>query len=182
MKSYLLLTLLPVPKFTHPNMCLHGVLEDWLLHQVISIVVKPLKKATEVGCMMSDLLSKLKHCFTPLTTYIAKTPKQHVIAHVTSNVSAITMAMSQQFGNPIHCAAHTASTVCCQLIASKEKSAIPTCPCISEHAGNFSSMPSRLPSGSVGLLLSPVPSSPQSDCINTSRCSGTTIRSGAPEC
>ncbi|KAI6041166.1 hypothetical protein EDC04DRAFT_2601911 [Pisolithus marmoratus] len=50
-KSYLLLALLPVPKFVHPNKHLHGVLADWLLHQVISIVVKPLKWAANSYCI-----------------------------------------------------------------------------------------------------------------------------------
>ncbi|KAI6022113.1 hypothetical protein EDC04DRAFT_2575262 [Pisolithus marmoratus] len=64
MKSYLLLALLPVPKFVHPNKHLHGVLADQLLHQVISIVIKPLKQAAESGHMMSNPLRNLKYCFT----------------------------------------------------------------------------------------------------------------------
>ncbi|KAI6108121.1 hypothetical protein F5141DRAFT_974086, partial [Pisolithus sp. B1] len=38
-KSYLLLALLPIHKFVHPNKHLCGVLADQLLHQVISIVI-----------------------------------------------------------------------------------------------------------------------------------------------
>ncbi|KAI6046601.1 hypothetical protein EDC04DRAFT_2887855 [Pisolithus marmoratus] len=108
-KSYLLLALLPVPKFVHPNKHLHGILASRLLHQVISIIVKPLKKATEVGCMISDPVRNLKHCFTPHVTYITDTPEQHVITCVTNNASAISMAVSKQFGDPLCCAAHTAS-------------------------------------------------------------------------
>jgi len=111
-KSYLLLALLPVPTFVHPKKCLHGVLVDRLLHQVISIVVKPLKKAAEMGRMMSDPLGNLKHCFTPLIAYIADTPEQHVIACVTSNASAISMAVSEQFGDPDCCAACTVFKTC----------------------------------------------------------------------
>jgi hypothetical protein len=68
--SSLLLALLPVPKFTHPNKCLCGVLADRLLHQIIFTIVKPLKNATELGHMMSDPLGNLKHCFTPLVAYV----------------------------------------------------------------------------------------------------------------
>ncbi|KAI5982843.1 hypothetical protein EDD15DRAFT_2179865 [Pisolithus albus] len=80
-KSYLLLALLPVPKFVHLNKCLCGVLADRLLHQVISIVVRPLKQAAESGHMMSDPLGNLKYCFTPLVAYIADTPEQRVVMH-----------------------------------------------------------------------------------------------------
>ncbi|KIK20659.1 hypothetical protein PISMIDRAFT_105401 [Pisolithus microcarpus 441] len=108
-KLYLLLALLPVPQFVHPNKCLHGILASWLLHQVISVIVKPLKMAAEVGHMMSDPIRNLKHCFTPLVAYIANTPEQHIITCVTNNALAISMAVSKQFGDPLHCAACTAS-------------------------------------------------------------------------
>ena len=116
---YLLLALLPVLKFLHPNKCLHGILADCLLHQVISIAIKPLKKATEMGCMMSDPLGNFKYCFTPIIAYITDTPEQCTIACVTSNASSVTMAVTAQFGDPIHCAPHTASMTRQQLIIVK---------------------------------------------------------------
>jgi hypothetical protein len=119
--SYLLLALLPVPKFTYPNKRLHGVLADRLLHQVISTVVKPLKKASELGRMMSDPLGNLKHGFTPLIAYITVTPEQCVITCVTSNTSAVFMAVSAQFGDPIRCTPHTPSKTRRQLILVKRK-------------------------------------------------------------
>ena len=117
--SYLLLALLPIPKFLHPNQRLCGVLADRLLHQVISIAVKPLKKAAEVGHMMSDPLGNLKYCFTPIVAHIADTPEQHIIACVTSNASAVTMATAEQFGDPIWCSPRTASTTRQWLIVVK---------------------------------------------------------------
>ncbi|KAI5984466.1 hypothetical protein EDD15DRAFT_2177258, partial [Pisolithus albus] len=120
-KSYLLLALLPVPKFIHPNKCLCGVLADRLLHQVISIVVRPLKQAAESGRMMSDPLGNLKYCFTPLVAYIADTPEQHVITCISSNASAVTMVVSTQFGDPVCCAARTASKTRRQLIMAERK-------------------------------------------------------------
>ncbi|KAI6018858.1 hypothetical protein EDC04DRAFT_2576217, partial [Pisolithus marmoratus] len=120
-KSYLLLALLPVPQFVHPNKHLCGVLASRLLHQVISIIVGPLKKAAEVGCMMSDPIRNLKHCFTPLVAYIANTPEQHVITCITDNASAISMAVSKQFGDPLCCAACTASKTHWLLIVVKRE-------------------------------------------------------------
>ncbi|KIK12076.1 hypothetical protein PISMIDRAFT_121497, partial [Pisolithus microcarpus 441] len=119
--SYLLLALLPVPRFVHPNKHLRGILASRLLHQVISVVMKPLKMAAEVGRMMSDPVGNLKHCFTPLVAYIADTPEQHVIACVTDNASAVSMAISKQFRDPLHCAAHTTSKTCQLLIAVKRE-------------------------------------------------------------
>ncbi|KIK13133.1 hypothetical protein PISMIDRAFT_18209 [Pisolithus microcarpus 441] len=127
--SYLLLALLPVPRFVHPNKHLHGVLASRLLHQVISIVVKPLKMAAEVGHMMSDPVGNLKHCFTPLVAYIANTPEQHIIACVTDNALAVSMAISKQFGDPLRCAARTTSKTRQLLIAVKRET----------HARNLSS-------------------------------------------
>ncbi|KIK15956.1 hypothetical protein PISMIDRAFT_114217 [Pisolithus microcarpus 441] len=127
--SYLLLALLPVPRFVHPNKHLHGVLASRLLHQVISVIVKPLKMATEVGRMMSDPVGNLKHCFTPLVTYITDTPEQHIIACITDNASAVSMAVSKQFRDPLHCAARTASKTRQLLIAVKREM----------HARNLSS-------------------------------------------
>ena len=127
--SYLLLALLPVPKFLHPNKRLRGVLADRLLHQVISIAVKPLKKAAEVGRMMSDPLGNLKYCFTPIVAHIADTPEQRVIACITSNASAITMAVAERFGDPIRCAPRTASVTRQRLMVVKRTT----------HSSNLSS-------------------------------------------
>ena len=52
----MLLTLLPVPKFIHKNKAICGVLESHLVHKCIDDVIKPLKKAIEIGIMMSDPL------------------------------------------------------------------------------------------------------------------------------
>ena len=43
--AFMLTALLPVPKFVHENKCMHGVLEDRLIHQCLNIVLKPVKTA-----------------------------------------------------------------------------------------------------------------------------------------
>ena len=62
-----------------------------------------------MGRMMSDPLGNLKYCFTPIVAHIADTPEQRAIACVTSNASAVTMAVTAQFGDPVRCAPRTAS-------------------------------------------------------------------------
>ncbi|KAG2131043.1 hypothetical protein DEU56DRAFT_872231 [Suillus clintonianus] len=52
--AFLLTALLPVPKFTHKKKHLRGVLEDCLIHQVLDIVLAPLKQAAREGVMLSD--------------------------------------------------------------------------------------------------------------------------------
>ncbi|KAI6039185.1 hypothetical protein EDC04DRAFT_2517054, partial [Pisolithus marmoratus] len=47
--AYLLLTLLPITKFTHKTTCVHSLLQDQLVHQALNIVLSPLKTATSVG-------------------------------------------------------------------------------------------------------------------------------------
>ena len=65
----MLLALLPVPKFIHKNKSICGVIECHLVHECIDDVVKPLKKAAEIGIMMSDPLALIllhaiswRHC------------------------------------------------------------------------------------------------------------------------
>ncbi|KIK75320.1 hypothetical protein PAXRUDRAFT_36990 [Paxillus rubicundulus Ve08.2h10] len=102
LNSFILLALIPLPKFVHMTKCLHVVLADWLLHQVISMVITLLKKAAELGCMTSDPLGNLKYCFTPLNAYITYTPEQHAITCVSSNASPVTMVTTKKFGDPLH--------------------------------------------------------------------------------
>jgi hypothetical protein len=53
---FLLLALLPIPKFIHPDKDLHGVLENRLIHECLDLILKPLKIAAEIGIVMSDPL------------------------------------------------------------------------------------------------------------------------------
>lgn len=54
--AFMLLALLPVPKFLHKNKKIRDVLEARLTHKCINYVVKPLKKAAKIRIMMSDPL------------------------------------------------------------------------------------------------------------------------------
>ncbi|KAG1847303.1 hypothetical protein DFJ58DRAFT_843203 [Suillus subalutaceus] len=74
-KTFMLMALLPIPKYLHPNQRMRGMLEDCLVHECLSIFLKPLMIAAEVGIMMSDPVGNVRHCFTPLAAYIVDTPE-----------------------------------------------------------------------------------------------------------
>ena len=99
--AFMLLALLPVPKFIHKNKAIHGVLESCLVHKCIDDVVKMLKKAAKIGIMMSDPLSWCRYCFTPLVGAIVDTPEALLYTGVDRKTSPTTMAMYQQFGDLI---------------------------------------------------------------------------------
>ncbi|KAG1885867.1 uncharacterized protein F5891DRAFT_890093, partial [Suillus fuscotomentosus] len=53
-RAFLLTALLPIPQYLHSRPRMRGMLEDRLMHECLSIVLKPLMKAAEIGIMMSD--------------------------------------------------------------------------------------------------------------------------------
>ena len=98
--AFMLLILLPVPKFIHKNKAIHGVLKSCLVHKCIDDIIKLLKKAAEIGIMMSDPLNWCQYCFMPLVGAIVDTPEALLYADVGRKTSPTTMAMYKQFGDP----------------------------------------------------------------------------------
>ena len=119
---FLLLALLPIPCYIHPTKKLRGVLESRLFHQCLDIVLAPLKKAAEIGIMMSDPLGYLRFCFTPLAAYIVDTPESALISGVAGKTSSVTMAFYKQFGDNFRHEPRTASTTLAQLQAIESAS------------------------------------------------------------
>ena len=76
--AFMLLAILPVPKFLQKNRKICGVLENHLIHECIDFVVEHLKIATEIGIMMLDPLSWCWYCFTPLISAIIDTQSSDV--------------------------------------------------------------------------------------------------------
>ena len=95
--AFMLLTILPVPKFLHKNRRIHGVLKNCLTHKCINFVMEPLKIATEIGIMMLDPLGWCRYCFTPLTAAIVDTPEALMYAGISPRASPVTMATYKQF-------------------------------------------------------------------------------------
>ncbi|KAJ7705774.1 hypothetical protein B0H16DRAFT_1668181 [Mycena metata] len=56
--AFLLLALVPIPKFIERDAEIRGVLESRTFHAVLDFVLGPLKKVAEIGLMMSDPLVK----------------------------------------------------------------------------------------------------------------------------
>ena len=115
-RAFILLALLSVPKFNHKNKSIHGVLESHLVHECIDDVIKPLKKAAEIGIMMSDPLGWCRYCFTPLVGAIVDTPEALLYAGVGGKTSLTTMAMYKQFGDAFQHEPQTVSTTLAQLM------------------------------------------------------------------
>ena len=114
--AFILLAILPVPKFLHKSQKIRGILTSCLIHECIDFVVKPLKKAAEIGIMMSDPLGWRWYCFTPLVGAIVDTPKALMYAGVSKNASPVTMAMYTQFGDSFRHEPRTATTTIAQLM------------------------------------------------------------------
>ena len=114
--AFMLLAILPVPKFLHKNRKIHGVLENCLIHRCINFVVEPLKIATEIRNMMLDPLSWHQYCFTPLVGAIMSTPEALMYAGISLRASSITMTTYKQFSNVFQHKPWTASATLIQLM------------------------------------------------------------------
>ena len=114
--AFMLLALLPVPKFLHKNKKIRGVLEAHLTHKCINYVVKPLKKAAKIRIMMSDPLGWRRYCFTPLVGAIIDTPEALLYAGVGGKTSPVMMANYKQFGDTFQHEPQMASTTLAQLM------------------------------------------------------------------
>ena len=113
--AFVLLALLPVPKFITHDQPLRGMLENRLFHECLDFILQPLKKAAYRGVQMSDPYGSLRDCFTPLAAYIVDTPEAALIAGVGGKTSPVTMASHKQFGDPFKHEPRTASTTLTQL-------------------------------------------------------------------
>ena len=114
---FLLLALLPIPKFIHENRKIRGILESRLVHECLDLVLAPLKKAAQVGVMMEDPVGWRRVCFPPLAAYIVDTPESALMACVAGKTSSVTMAYYKQFGDNYRHEPRTASTTIAKLQA-----------------------------------------------------------------
>ncbi|KAI6019933.1 hypothetical protein F5J12DRAFT_716230 [Pisolithus orientalis] len=119
--SFMLATLLPVPKFMHKNKHMCGLLEDRLIHECLDIILEPVKQAAKLSIMLPDSLGHMQYCFMPIMGYIADTPKAAMLTAVGGKTSPITMAMYKQFRDPFRHEPQTVSTTLAQLAAVKLK-------------------------------------------------------------
>ena len=118
--AFLLLALLPIPKFIHKDRKTRGVLENRTIHECLDFILKPLKKAAEVGIMMSDPLGFLRYVYTPLAAYIVDVQEALALSGVGGKTSHITMATYKKFGDPFKHEPRTASTMLAHLHAIED--------------------------------------------------------------
>lgn len=97
--AFQLLALLPIPHYINQKRPIHSVLENRLIHECLDIVLAPLKKAAEIGSMLSDPVGSLRWCFTPLAAYIVDTPESALLACVGGKTSSVTTATYREFGD-----------------------------------------------------------------------------------
>lgn len=98
--AFLLLALLPIPKFINGTQRHQGLFFDRLVHACLDFILEPLKKAAMLGIMLNDPLGQSRYCFTPLAAYIADTPEAMLMAGVCGKTSPLTMAKYTEFGDP----------------------------------------------------------------------------------
>ncbi|KAF8833336.1 hypothetical protein BDN67DRAFT_1017680, partial [Paxillus ammoniavirescens] len=96
---YLLLALLPIPKFLHKTTPVRSPLQDRLIHQALDKVLSPLKIAAAVGIMMNDPVGNLRYCYTPLALWIADTPEESLLSATSCKAFPVMTATSKQFGD-----------------------------------------------------------------------------------
>ena len=99
--TYLLLALLPIPKFIHKDSHTRGLLHNRTTHRALNEVLKPLKIAMCVSIMMNDPAGNMQYCYTPLAAYIADTPELCLIACTSPKGSPFMTATSKHFGDPV---------------------------------------------------------------------------------
>src|SRR5882757_9689441 len=80
--TFLLVGLLPCPKFLTKDKSFCGPLENQIVHQCLNILCKSLKVAACIGAMLSDPVSNLRYCYMLLATYIADSPEAELLAGI----------------------------------------------------------------------------------------------------
>ena len=115
--AFLLVALLPCPKFITKEKRFRGVLENRVVHLCLDIITNPLKLAAHAGRMMADPRGYSRFCFTALASYMVDTPEATMLASVMGKTSHLTMADYRKFGDPVRQEPRTASTTLAQLAA-----------------------------------------------------------------
>ena len=97
--AFLLLALLPISKFIHKDQKTCDILENQMIHECLDFILKPLKKAAEVGIMMLNPFEFLCYIFTPLAAYIVDIQEALALSGVAGKMLHITIATYKKFGN-----------------------------------------------------------------------------------
>ncbi|KAH0825928.1 hypothetical protein J3R83DRAFT_7607 [Lanmaoa asiatica] len=96
--AFALAAYLPIPKFLNVSPAIQSVLSARVYHFAISIVMQNLKEVAREGAVMSDPNGLLRLIHTPLVSWIANLPEQHVISCSSLKYSPISTASTEHFG------------------------------------------------------------------------------------
>ena len=99
--SYSLATYLPIPKFKGVPSEEQSLLSNHIYHICLDIITHSLKEAKDVGKDLSDPAGNVCQCHTPLVSWIADLPEQHVPVGVTSSQSPTSTTTLNKFGDGI---------------------------------------------------------------------------------
>jgi hypothetical protein len=115
--TFILLALLPCPKFIIKDCTIRSVLENRVIHLCLDVITEPLKLTARAGWMMSNPCGYSCFCFTALASYIVDTPEAGLVACVAGKSLHLTMADYRKFGDLTRQEPRTASTTLAQLTA-----------------------------------------------------------------
>ena len=91
-----------------------------MIYECLDFILKPLKKAAEVGIMMLDPVEFLHYIFTPLAAYIVDIQEALALSGVAGKTLHITMVTYKKSGDPFEHDPQTALTTLSCLHAIKE--------------------------------------------------------------
>jgi hypothetical protein len=99
--AFSLAAYLPIPKFTDVDPDMQATLAARVYHHCLDWIFANLKAAESSGALMSDPGGRLRMMHTPLVAWIADRPEQLMIAAVSGRNSAISLATTKQFDDPL---------------------------------------------------------------------------------
>jgi Plavaka transposase len=88
-----------IPKFLNVSAQVQATLAARIYHTCLDIIYINLKLAEKNGITLSDPAGQQCWCHTPLVSWIADLPEQHLLACVLANQSPYTLAIRGQFGD-----------------------------------------------------------------------------------
>jgi len=98
LRAWRCIAYMPIAKFrVHPDY--QSILQARLWHKCMDLVLANLKAAAVDGCFMPDPSRHIRYAFTPLVAHICDLPEASMIAAVAKNISPVTMAVQQDFGD-----------------------------------------------------------------------------------
>ncbi|KAG1805845.1 uncharacterized protein BJ212DRAFT_1449522 [Suillus subaureus] len=98
LRAWQCIAYMPIAKFhVHPDY--QSILQVWLWHKCMDLILANLKATALDGCFMPDPSRYICYVFTPLIAHVCDLPEASMIAAVTKNASPLTMAVQGDFGN-----------------------------------------------------------------------------------